>query len=99
MKGKFSMDPRANKVWAVVTDDAKDLIKKLITVDPQARLSASEALCHQWFTNDLAIVERAENLMAAGRSKTARRISSIAQGNQMIKLWVESTLPHCFDIF
>ena len=84
LKGRFSFDPRCNKVWAVVTDEAKDLVNKLLTVDPQTRLSASEALRHRWFTNDLAVVRRAENLMAEGRSKTARRVSVIAEGNHVI---------------
>lgn len=35
--------------WVYVSEEAKDLIKKLLVVDPKARLSAEEALQHPWF--------------------------------------------------
>ena len=81
LSGKFSMDPRCNKVWAVVTDEAKNLVSALLTVNPLERLSATEALRHPWFEGDPTIIERAKNLMGEGRKKNTRRISSIAQGN------------------
>jgi serine/threonine protein kinase len=34
-----------------LSDEARDLIKKLIEVDPEKRLSAEEALKHLWFEN------------------------------------------------
>jgi serine/threonine protein kinase len=45
LKGKFSFDDDA---WVSVSNDAKDLIKKLIT-RPERRLTAEEALQHKWF--------------------------------------------------
>ena len=33
----------------VVSDEAKDLIAKLLVVDPKKRLSAGDALQHTWF--------------------------------------------------
>ena len=33
-----------------VSEDAKDLIKNMLVVDPQARMSASECLHHPWIT-------------------------------------------------
>ena len=80
LNGRFSMDPRGNKVWAVVTEDAKNLVTMLLNVNPIARLSASEALRHPWFKNDPEITHMAQQLMADGRNKNTRRISSIAQG-------------------
>ncbi|CAB1109092.1 unnamed protein product [Ectocarpus sp. CCAP 1310/34] len=35
-----------------ISDDAKDLIAKLLTVDPAKRLTASEACKHPWLTTD-----------------------------------------------
>ncbi|KXZ52376.1 hypothetical protein GPECTOR_9g420 [Gonium pectorale] len=44
-KGKYSFgDP----VWNKVSESAKDLIRKLLVVDPTKRLSATEALQHQF---------------------------------------------------
>lgn len=34
--------------WAHISDDAKDLISKLLTKDPKERLSAREAKGHPW---------------------------------------------------
>jgi len=35
-------------VWDNVSDEAKDLINRLLTVDPKKRLTAKEALEHDW---------------------------------------------------
>ena len=35
--------------WEQVSDDAKDLIKKLLVVNPDNRLTADQALRHPWF--------------------------------------------------
>ena len=37
-----------NAVWNNVSDDAKDFVKKLLTIDPTHRMSAKEALNHKW---------------------------------------------------
>ncbi|KAF4672612.1 substrate-specific activator of APC-dependent proteolysis [Perkinsus chesapeaki] len=34
--------------WKTVTDDAKDLIKRLLVLDPSQRLTADQALHHRW---------------------------------------------------
>lgn len=39
-----------NEVWHKITKQAKDLISKLIVVDPEKRITAAEALKHPWFT-------------------------------------------------
>lgn len=46
-KGKFDFD---GEEWDEVSDDAKDLIRKLITT-PERRLTAEEALKHRWIRN------------------------------------------------
>jgi calcium-dependent protein kinase len=43
-KGKFDFD---GEEWDDVSEDAKDLINKLIT-KPERRLTAEEALQHKW---------------------------------------------------
>ena len=45
-KGEFDMtSPPFNKI----SNSAKDLIKKLLTLDPRQRISAQQALNHSWF--------------------------------------------------
>lgn len=45
-EGKFSM---SGKDWMVVSPEAKDLIRHLLTKDISKRLSAQQALDHAWF--------------------------------------------------
>jgi len=46
-KGEFDFD---GEEWDDISNDAKDLIKKLI-VKPEKRLTAAEALKHKWVRN------------------------------------------------
>ncbi|KAL6524864.1 Calcium-dependent protein kinase 29 [Orobanche minor] len=38
--------------WHTISDSAKDLIDKMLTVDPNKRITAAEALDHPWLTKD-----------------------------------------------
>mmetsp|Transcript_17209 Transcript_17209/g.25496 ORF Transcript_17209/g.25496 Transcript_17209/m.25496 type:complete len:646 (+) Transcript_17209:101-2038(+) len=44
-KGSFTFHP---KYWDSVSSDAKDLIRKMLVVDPKMRITAAEALQHPW---------------------------------------------------
>ena len=35
--------------WGIISDEAKDLIRRMIVVDPVARLSIDQTLAHPWF--------------------------------------------------
>lgn len=52
--GTFHMK---DKIWKDISQDAKSLIKAMLTFDPSQRVSAREALKHKWFENapDVAI--------------------------------------------
>ena len=41
----------SQEIWQSISDEAKDLIEKLLDRDPQTRISAQEALRHPWITN------------------------------------------------
>lgn len=46
-------------MWDHVSPEAKDLIKKLLVVDPSQRLTAADALKHHWvLTNDDVLQKR-----------------------------------------
>ena len=46
-KGTFDFP---EEEWDVITEEGKDLIKKMLTYDPKKRLSANQVLSHPWFT-------------------------------------------------
>ena len=46
LKGTFDMKKYP---WPIISSHAKDLIKKLLELDPNKRISAEEALKHPWF--------------------------------------------------
>jgi len=45
MKGEYSID---EPEWADVSAEAKDLVKKLLTMNPSVRPSALDAYNHPW---------------------------------------------------
>ncbi len=49
VSGAYSLEGSA---WREVSADAKDLLRKLLTVDPEARLSVFQALDHPWFAHE-----------------------------------------------
>ncbi|EFN53510.1 hypothetical protein CHLNCDRAFT_136852 [Chlorella variabilis] len=47
MAGKYSLD---DPVWEEVSGEAKDLVSKLLVVDPASRLTCQQVLEHPWMT-------------------------------------------------
>ena len=47
-KGKFSMD---GPVWNKISSEAKDLVIKMLELDPKKRISAKDAMDHTWIKN------------------------------------------------
>lgn len=45
LEGKFSFP---EKKWSHISDEAKDLVSKLLEYDPEKRISARQALSHPW---------------------------------------------------
>lgn len=64
VKGRYSFP---NEFWKGISSDVKNLIKRLLTVDPQKRIGISDALDHPWF-KDTTMRENAHQLMYPGVS-------------------------------
>ncbi len=63
--GKYDI---TSGVWGSISDEAKDLIQKLLTYDPADRISAEEALEHTWIKSNGAVsvdAKSAENALNA----------------------------------
>ncbi|CAM9811788.1 unnamed protein product [Scytosiphon promiscuus] len=54
-----------DKYWSEVSEGAKDLIRKLLTVDPDKRITASEACEHSWLSK-AARPSLSDNNLSAG---------------------------------
>jgi calcium-dependent protein kinase len=44
--GKYSLEGES---WELISNEAKDLIKKMLTYSPEKRINAEDALKHKWF--------------------------------------------------
>ncbi|XP_073697312.1 serine/threonine-protein kinase Chk2 [Garra rufa] len=65
--------------WKKVSNEAKDLIKKLLVVDPEKRLSVEEALAHPWL-NDDEMKNTANQLMQLQTSKVPSQKRKAEEG-------------------
>jgi len=54
--------------WGIISDSAKDLVQKLLTVDPAKRLSAQEASQHPWVKDIPSTHVSKEELTEAARA-------------------------------
>ncbi|XP_041792576.1 serine/threonine-protein kinase Chk2 [Chelmon rostratus] len=57
--GEFTMVPSK---WKCISDQAKDVVRKLLVVDPSKRMTIEEALQHPWL-QDQVMLETAHRLM------------------------------------
>lgn len=46
MKGEYSLD---GEEWKYISEEGKDLVRRMLMYDPSKRLSAKEVLEHRWF--------------------------------------------------
>ena len=44
--------------WSGVSPEAKDLVRRLLVLDPKTRLSAEDALRHAWFQGPLLAAQK-----------------------------------------
>lgn len=87
-RGQYRMD---GSEWEGVSEEAKDLIRKMLVVDPAKRITADEVLKHPWLTNldDEEIVTESETtaeLLIDSKSLTASRTLSNARKTSNVNL-------------
>ncbi|XP_067430960.1 serine/threonine-protein kinase Chk2 [Thunnus thynnus] len=79
IRGEFTM---VHSKWKHVSDQAKDVVRKLLVVDPCKRMTVEEALQHTWL-QDRVMLETAHRLMypseaAAGSASCATAAAASA---------------------
>ena len=60
LKGLYAFP---DEFWSDVSDTAKDLIRQMMCVDPNKRLTIAGVLEHPWLANDLDNTSRVEKIM------------------------------------
>jgi len=71
--GSFTFD--GDLSWNLITDEAKDLITKLLCVDPLQRITAKQAKLHPWFHKDRRHIT--ENSKALNRSDDSVSVDEV----------------------
>jgi serine/threonine protein kinase len=79
--GVFEFD---GVVWSNVTNEAKSFITSLLKVDPAERLSADEALAHDWFT-----VEDIGNTVSQNETPVFFMIGSQRSGSNWLRTMLD----------
>jgi serine/threonine-protein kinase CHEK2 len=82
-----------DEFWSSVSAEAKDVIKRLICVNPSKRASLGEILEHEWIKNDTDMQKKAdalmypsgancEEIMAKKRDRNELEVNSVKNGSQ-----------------
>eukprot|EP00727_Mastigamoeba_balamuthi_P012725 m51a1_g8075 FHA domain-containing protein (528) ;mRNA; r:186748-188806 len=58
--------------WDTISDNVKDLIRKLLVVDPKMRLTAEQCLDHPWFKADLTTAPTEKVTVASAEAAPAQ---------------------------
>lgn len=85
-KGQFDFPVEE---WANVSKEAKDIISKMLTVDPLKRITAKEALNHPWFSNSTA-----QNTLLKG--EVLARLTDFTNQNKL-KRYALALIAHWLD--
>lgn len=75
-----------NSEWEGISEDAKDLIRKLLEYDPEKRLSAEDALNHPWFSKTLGEGTIGNKNLAV---KTLKNLENFRAGRKLQEaIWI-----------
>ncbi|KAG5176968.1 hypothetical protein JKP88DRAFT_270786 [Tribonema minus] len=101
-KGTFTFHP---KYWDAISTDAKDLISRMLVVDPQQRITAAQALKHPWIRTPAAVLEKRDldSTLDQLRYFNARRkfksaINSVVLANRLSNLVRERDIKDHYDL-
>ncbi|GAB2287527.1 Mitogen-activated protein kinase cpk1 [Dionaea muscipula] len=68
----FSSDP-----WPSISEDAKDLVRRMLVRDPRKRLTAHEVLCHPWIQVDGVAPDKPLDAAVLSRLKQFRAMNKL----------------------
>lgn len=91
--GKYNFE---SKYWAGISDEAMDLIERLLEVDPASRVTAKDALESDWIQglDDEALLEHELRGSLAGITETRESI----KGNVRMVQWINKSKKMCSSL-
>ena len=102
MDAKYSL---SGSDWNGISGTAKDLVSKMLTLDPSHRITASGALEHSWFNENLEVektqlsvfnsfekIENEKNGLIEKRKNGLRRFQAAVRAVMALKYWTSLTL-------
>ena len=89
--GEYSMD---DILWEHISDDAKDCVEKLLTVNTAIRMTASQALAHPWMSrvgslNEIIVPRQ---LVELKQSRLAGRLESFQNYQEELAFALQSAV-------
>ena len=92
MRGQYSMEGPA---WTNVTSETKDLIKRLLVVNPNERLTIEQALDHEVFHAQRFTRVDGELLCIVHESDTDNNVDTTDNADQVVRLFFKT---FCFVV-
>jgi hypothetical protein len=83
------MDPND---WSSVSEPAKDLVRKMLVVDPMKRLTAAQVLQHPWIRADATSIPDTHLALAAGNMKRYNARRRLKKAMDAVRLTVRMKL-------
>jgi serine/threonine protein kinase len=77
-----------DEFWSDVSESAKDLIRKMMCVDPAQRLTIAGVLEHAWLADDQNVINRVDTLLyptvrTAGKRAATNESTPMDDDNEM----------------
>jgi len=66
--------------WDSISDEAKDLVRSLLVVDPSKRFTVDELLAHQWITHEQPTIHLSQAQSALVKYNAQRKMRKAAMG-------------------
>jgi serine/threonine protein kinase len=86
----------AGPVWDIPSDEAKDLVRRMLTLDPQERIDMEGILSHPWLSDSSTNVQsQPEAIVDMGRDYRAR-IKSLVFVNKLKRYFLSNNIEAGF---
>ena len=102
--GNYEFHP---KYWNHVSSDAKDLVRRMLTVDTETRISATDALQHRWIAADESTLGNTDLTTNQDRLKEFKPKAKLRQVVKLVRMFFDfsfvvdfklSLTPMCFSL-